>query len=242
MAMAALPWTGLAESGFRVSPETGLELGNKASPANGGKKERKPEAVGEKKPTEILCSKETTFDGKTRIAVFVGDVKVTDPQFNLVCQKLTAYLKKEAGPEKAAAKSGTAGAISSPAPSPVAKAEGKPKGDNKSEASGLDRAVAEGEVVITQDKMDPNSGEVTHYVGRGAKADYNSATGDMVLTGWPQIQQGLNNQVATEEGTIMIMNREGHLRTQGRSKTILQSDSDKSDKNDKNKAETANKP
>jgi lipopolysaccharide export system protein LptA len=84
--------------------------------------------------------------------------------------------------------------------------------------------VAEGNVIITQDKVDEKTGEITHYIGKGAKADYNAITGEMTLTGWPQIQQGLNNQVATEEGTVMIMNKDGHLRTVGRSKTVIQAD------------------
>jgi len=255
LALAAFSATSLAESGFRVSTETGLETGTQATPAKPAKKAKQPSAVGEKKPTEITCSKESTFDGKTRIVVFVGDVKVADPQFNLTCDKLTAYLKKgpETGggaPGKSAAKT-TPEATATPAATPEGAAKSESKKNDPSEASGLDRAVAEGSVIIIQDKVDPNSGEVTHYVGKGAKADYNSSTGEMVLSGWPQIQQGLNNQVATEEGTIMIMNRDGHLRTQGKSKTVLKSDSDeaKTDatnsdapQTDKTKAELVTKP
>ena len=237
--MSAGATSSLAQSGFHVTPETGLESGFGDTTAKTAKKQ--PAPVAEKKPTEINCSKETTFDGKTRIVVFVGDVKVEDPQFNLTCDKLTAHLKK--GPEAAAPGGAKPDAKSAPSatpePSPAAKGEGKKNA--AAEASGLDRAVAEGSVVIIQDKVDPNTGEVTHYVGKGAKADYDSNTGDMILSGWPQIQQGLNNQVATEESTIMIMNREGRLRTQGKSKTVLQSESNtaKTDKTDKSKAEVA---
>ena len=36
---------------------------------------------------------------------------------------------------------------------------------------------------------------------------------------WPSIQQGINNQVATEESTIMILKNSGQSRTVGGSKT-----------------------
>ncbi len=244
LAVAILPWTGVAQNGFKVSPETGLESGTAGEDAA---KPKKAKAAGDadagpKKPTEITASKETTFNEQTRIAVFTGDVKVNDPQFNLTADKLTAYLKKPAPePDKktarknkeAAAAAAAAGA--SPIPVKDPKAASPAKADaNNGPGSGLERAVAEGNVIITQDKVDEN-GQVTHYIGKGAKADYNATTGDMVLTGWPQIQQGVNNQVATEEGTVMIMNRNGQLKTYGASKTVIQ---DQSEMNPKSSATT----
>ena len=198
-----------AASDFRVTPETGLEIGNE-SPGAATKAKPKPAAV-EKKTTEITCTGETTFDAKAGMAVFIKEVKVNDPQFALSADKLTAYLKKAA---KEAVKSSAA-----PSPTPAAKPD-----DAASPASGLERAVAEGNVVITQDKVDEKTGEVTHYIGKGARADYNATTGEMTLSGWPQIQQGLNNQVATEEGTVMKMDKDGHLTTKGPSMTVIKSE------------------
>ena len=201
----------LAENDFRISTaETGLELGTEA-PKPSSKKNPQPAAVAEKKATEITCTGETTFDAKAGMAVFIKEVKVNDPQFALTADKLTAYLKKSA---KDGAKEGT------PAPSPTPAA----KADAVAPASGLDRAVAEGHVVITQDKVDEKTGETTHYIGKGARAEYEAGTGKMTLSGWPQIQQGLNNQVATEEGTIMTMDKEGHLTTKGPSMTVIKSE------------------
>lgn len=218
LALAALiglmPVAVRAQNDFRVTNATGLELDGGA-PKSATKK-TKPSPVGEKKATEITCDGETTFDAKAGMAVFVKNVKVTDPQFSLVTEKLTAYLKKAV---KETVKNGVQ-AAAAPNSNPVAA-----KLDDAAPASGLERAVAEGGVVISQDKVDEKTGEVTRYIGRGAKADYNAATGEMILSGWPQIQQGLNNQVATEEGTIMIMNRDGHLTTKGGTKTVIQSDS-----------------
>jgi len=201
----------LAENDFKVSTETGLELGSD-TPKPVAEKKAKPTADAEKKATEITCTGETTFDAKAGMAVFIKEVKVNDPQFALTADKLTAYLKKTA---KEAVKDGTP----APSPTPTAKPDAA-----ASPASGLERAVAEGNVVITQDKVDEKTGEVTHYIGKGAKADYNAVTSEMTLSGWPQIQQGLNNQVATEEGTIMIMNKDGHLTTKGPSMTVIKSE------------------
>ena len=203
-----------AQSGFLVTPQTGLEPenSNAAKPAD---KKTKPAADVEKKATEITCSGETLFDVKAGMAVFIKEVKIVDPQFSLNADKLTAYLKKTVKPEAKPA----ANASPAPAPTPSPKPD-----DAAAPASGLERAVAEGNVLISQDKVDEKTGEITHYIGKGAKADYNALTGEMTLSGWPQIQQGLNNQVATEEGTVMIMNKDGHLRTVGRSKTVIQAE------------------
>ena len=224
LAAFLLPVPGVrAQNGFSVSNETGLELnapGRKTAAKPVGEKKDKP-AAEDRKATEITSTGETTFDAKAGMATFVQDVKVTDPQFGLTADKLTVYLKKTGkDPLKGAASA-------APAPTATPKPEGKPeaKADGKGDAaSGLERAIAEGHVIITQDKVDEKTGEVTHYIGKAHKADYNALSGEMTLSGWPQIQQGLNNQVATEEGTVMIMDRDGHLRTKGPSATVIKSD------------------
>ena len=205
-------WAG---NDFRISTsETGLELGNEA-PKVDAKQKPKAAPAAEKKATEITCTGETTFDAKAGMAVFIQEVKVNDPQFALTADKLTAYLKKSS---KEAAKSGASTPAPTSSPTPAAKSE------TAEPASGLDRAVAEGNVVITQDKVDEKTGEITHYIGKGARADYDANTGKMTLSGWPQIQQGLNNQVSTEEGTVMIMDKDGHLTTKGPSMTVIKSE------------------
>lgn len=215
---------------FLVTPQTGLELDNPSAAPKPADKKTKPAATAnaEKKATEITCSGETLFDVKAGMATFVKEVKIADPQFALSADKLTVYLKKavkEAKPEantdakKEAKPDVETAATPAAAPNPTPKADAP-----ATSASGLERAVAEGNVIISQDKVDEKTGEITHYIGKGAKADYNALSGEMTLSGWPQIQQGLNNQVATEEGTVMIMNKDGHLRTVGRSKTVIQAE------------------
>lgn len=205
-ALATAPMVGNAQE-FRVDTSTtGLELDKPAEAKSDSKKDKESEAP-KKAPTEITASKETTFDEKTRTVVFIGDVTVKDAEFNLTCEKLTAILKKEGSADK------------DKNAAPVAEAAGgkEPAG------GGLERAVAEGKVFIVQEKPD-EKGNITRYVGRAARVEYIAGSGDVILTGWPQIQQGLNNQVATEEGTKMILNKNGKLTTTGGSKTVIASD------------------
>lgn len=154
-------------------------------------------------PTEITASKEASFDAKSHQAVFVGDVVVKDAQFNLSADRLTATLRNEEADQKAESKAVEKGAT-----------------------SGLEKAVAEGNVIIIQEKPGEDGKEPTRYIGKGEKAEYDTVTGELKLTGWPQIQQGINNHVATEASTIMILNKDGRMKTLGRSKTVIKEKTD----------------
>jgi len=187
-------------------------------------------SLAPKQPTEITAQDETTFDEKSHMAVFIGKVVVIDPQFHLTCDKLTAYLKSGSQKHEAAA---TPHPTPSKSRKPAGKGDKGEKADSgASSGGGLDHAIAVGNVLVTQEKKDPSTGEVTHYLGKGTKGDYDANTGDMKLTGWPEMEQGLNKQVATTEGTIMIMNREGGVKTFGPSKSVIvdQSENKKDDK------------
>ena len=163
-----------------------------------------------KGPTEISAL-EATFDQKTNQAVFIGEVEVKDPEFNVKCDRLTAHLKS-------ASKLKAGDPPDPKAPKPVAPA--KPKGGG----GGLHRAVAEanpgGRVIIVQDKKDAD-GTIQHSAGEADKATYDAVTGDIVLTGMPEIQQGINRVVATARGTVMTLNRDGHMNAKGPHKTII---------------------
>jgi len=170
-----------------------------------------PAAKKPKGATEIK-SDTVDYDQKSQQAVFIGRVVVHDPEFDLTCEKLTAFLKND----KAAA-SQTAPATPAPAP----KAGDAPK----KKSGGLDRAVAEGNVVITQDKLD-GDGKPTKSVGRSARADYSATTGEMILSGNPEVQQGINTCVATAPGTKMYMKRDGKMRVDGPSTMIIRDQGD----------------
>ena len=193
----------------------------KAAPAAGDAAKKTAAKAGDqnKGPTEITSTKEATFDNKTHQAVFIGNVHVKDPEFTITCQKLTAFLR-DTGGEKSASPAPKPRTIPSPTPS-AAKTN-----DDNGPGGGLDRAVAEGNVVIVQEKPGENGGPPKRYIGKAERADYDAATGDVKLTGWPQIQQGINTQIATEASTVMIMNRDGRMKTQGGSKTVIQEETE----------------
>jgi hypothetical protein len=159
------------------------------------------------------------YDEKTRIAIFTGEdygVFVKDPSFTVYCDKLTAHMRKASSPAPP-----IPGAKPTPTPEGKAAASPTPRGN------GLQRAVAEGNsdrpVVIVQDKPAANGEAAQHSVGIALKADYNADTGDVVLTGWPRVTQGVNTQIATAPYTVMIMNKDGHtMKTHGPSRSVIQ--------------------
>ncbi len=184
------------------------------------KKETKPEKKA-KGPTEIVAL-EATFDQKGHIAIFIGDVVVTDPEFIVQADKLTAFLKHDDKPTD-----GAAPRVAAPAAVPA------PNGDKDrkpAKGGGLERAIAEADpgkvVTVTQEKMELD-GSTSRSVGHGKKVHYDSITGDITLYGKPDVQQGINTCVASEEGTIMILNRDGKMRVTGAHKTVIAEKLDK---------------
>ena len=85
---------------------------------------------------------------------------------------------------------------------------------------GLELVEAFGKVILVQDNVDSN-GKVVRATGRAEQAIYDPKTGNITLKIWPSVQHGVNLQEATEEGTIMILNRAGKSETQGPSKTSI---------------------
>lgn len=92
---------------------------------------------------------------------------------------------------------------------------------------GIEVAVATGNVIIVQENTD-NNGKKSKAIGRAGSATYIPATGNVTLRIWPSVQQGVNNQVATEEGTVMVLNRDGRSQTTGGSKTVISDNGEES--------------
>lgn len=84
--------------------------------------------------------------------------------------------------------------------------------------SGIERAIAEGNVVIVQQTKNP---EEKGAVGRSRQAEYIPATGTITLSGSPEITQGINRHIATSPETRMILNRDGKATTDGPSRTVI---------------------
>lgn len=84
--------------------------------------------------------------------------------------------------------------------------------------SGIERAVAEGNVVIVQQTSSPTE---KGAIGRAREAVYVPSTGIVTLSGWPEVQQGINRHVATTPATRMVLHRDGRATTEGASKTLI---------------------
>jgi lipopolysaccharide export system protein LptA len=164
-----------------------------------------------KGPTVITAVDGATFDQKTHEAVFFGQVVVNDPEFNVTCDKLTAFLKHE--DPKAAGDKPKPAADPPPAAAPD-------KAGKNDKGGKLDHALAEGHVIITQDKVETD-GTISHNVGHGEQATYDSASGDIVLIGMPQVEQGINTCIALEKTTRIILNRDGKMRVIGPHKSVI---------------------
>jgi len=214
------PLLGKTETGLDTSIGQRKSLGYEGTPIAA---KRGDEPAKKSKGQTEITSLEATFDQKSSVAVFLGEVVVKDPEFTVNCDRLTAYLKKKSTTERPAAAAGPTSANPPPAnPRPANAGVGKPADDSK--GGGLERAVAEANsgniVVVTQDKVEAD-GSITKNIGKGRKVTYDAATGNIVLTGNPNIQQGINLFVATDENTVMTLNRNGQVKFDGPTKTIL---------------------
>jgi len=158
----------------------------------------------------VITARDTDFQEKQHIAVFTNKVVVNNASFSLLCDKMTAYLAHKSPAEKAAPKPAT--------PPPAAK--GKVGAMAGPDNDALEKAVAEGAVQVSQDKMD-DSGNITHSVGHGKKAVYEKSTGTIALMGMPDVQQGDNLCVATAESTIIYMYRDGRMWADGPHKITI---------------------
>ncbi len=176
----------------------------------------------EQEPTIITATEKATFDGPTKVAVLYGDVKVKSPQFKLSADKLTVYFKKDT---PASPKDPTKNpAASPPASRPHATPSPKPPtlAPAASQGGDIDKVIAEGNVLIETDRADNNGGPPTHYSGKADKVVYTPATGEAVLTGMPQLQQGMNTMEAADNSTVISLSRDGNMDAKGPVKMNIQ--------------------
>jgi hypothetical protein len=88
----------------------------------------------------------------------------------------------------------------------------------------LEKAIAEKNVGVVREKPDPKGGPPSKAIGLSEKAVYTSSDGNVVLTGTPRVQQGLDTHIATSPDTVMILNQDGQLTTHGPSRTEIRQD------------------
>ena len=169
--------------------------------------------------TEILATTGADFDAKERVAVFKGDVRVNDPRFQLACDRLTVFLSK-------ATTDGT-GKDASPASGNTPPANGggntNPGGaTDQNGRGGIDHAKAEGHVIIIQKRPPSKPGEeVKVSIGRATEADFDNKTGDMVLIGWPSVEQNGNTHVALAQSTTMTLHKDNSMTSVGPTRTVV---------------------
>ena len=183
-----------------------------------------------KGPTEIT-SRETQFDGQSRTGVFIGTVKVIDPDFTMTTDKLTVHMAKQedgGGLSSAEADGNVIIVHANEAKNKAGTDAGGAATPNPSPTPAINSALA--------DPPGPGASPTPPLVlstGRAQKALYDAKDQSVTLIGWPQITQGVNTHISTEEGTRMILYRDGRLKTIGGSRTIIQ---------DKSQANTAAPP
>jgi lipopolysaccharide export system protein LptA len=181
-----------------------------------------------KGPTEITAKEEVDFDANAHTAIFVGNVKVIDPQFTMTTDKLTVWMNKQedgGGIKDAQAdgnviivhvnqskdKTQTADGSASPRTTPVANTAVTPSATTFGNAS-----------VFGSPSPNPSATPPVLDTGRAQKALYNAKQDAVTLIGWPQVTQGMNTHIATEEGTRMVLYRDGRLQTFGPSRTVIE--------------------
>ncbi|MGF1656416.1 MAG: LptA/OstA family protein [Verrucomicrobiales bacterium] len=88
------------------------------------------------------------------------------------------------------------------------------------QGGGMSRAVATGNVRILKVRVEDGKRKVARGIGR--HLDYDATTGRAVLTGRPQVQEGFNLHIAEDDSTVMILNRDGRLTTEGKARVVFQ--------------------
>ncbi len=215
--LLALDTAAPAQSGARnpAPPRSGLDIsGIESLPDSNA-----PRAKSEKRPTGPveITAHEATYDNRTNIAIFSNEVVVKHPEFGLSSDRLTVtikstFLKNMDQPDGKA--------------KPAEEKNKAPAEKPKSNEGALEKVVAEGHVIMTQDKLDGN-GMPQRYTGKAARAVYESKTDTLKLYGWPQISQSIGGNiskqiVAREESCVIILDRAGKIEVKGYHTSTLQ--------------------
>jgi lipopolysaccharide export system protein LptA len=187
----------------------------------------------------IIDANRLFFDPDSGFGVFVDDVVLTHPEFNLTADELEIYMNKEEpkddpknGGNGDAAAQGvppsngpTAGELALQGAADAKPGAGELAPSQRKEGGNIKTAIARGKKVLIT-KMSP---EGIPQTGIGREAVYDGATGNMILRGWPQIQKGNNLTVAKEATTYFIIKENGHFHAEGgrASTSIVQGDKQK---------------
>jgi lipopolysaccharide export system protein LptA len=204
-----------AQAGATKSPAGKKSAAAKPSPGSsptpgqadlfGGSSDKRPTG-----PTEITASQEAQFDTKARTGVFIGNVKVVDPQFTLTSNRLTVHLNRdeEGGGLSEADAEGSVVIVH------VNQPKTQPQsGQTAAAPSPAARPAGAGPIQGQQP---------TTSIGKADKALYEAKDGSITLTGWPQVTQGANTHIATSPGVKMVLYKDGRMQTYGSTRTLIE--------------------
>jgi lipopolysaccharide export system protein LptA len=165
-------------------------------------------------PTEITATQEAQFDVKTRTGIFIGNVKVVDPQFTLTSNRLTVHLNKDedgGGLNEAEAQGNV-----------VIVHVNQPKTPAQPAQTAVASAPAAGSAAKGPTPAAPAPAQQpTTSVGKAENAVYVAKDGSITLTGWPQVTQGVNTHIATAPGVKMVIYKDGKMQTYGSTRTLI---------------------
>jgi lipopolysaccharide export system protein LptA len=165
-----------------------------------------------KGPTEITATQEAQFDTKTRTGVFIGNVKVIDPQFTLTSDRLTVHLNKDedGGGLNEADAQGNVVIVHVNQP----KTQGPP-----AQTASVPTPAA---TTTTTGPAPAQAQQPPTSVGKADNALYEAKDGSITLTGWPQVTQGANTHIAMAPGVRMVLYKDGRMQTYGSTRTLIE--------------------
>lgn len=202
---AANPSTASAPTPVGASPSALPPLGN-AEKAGGT-------------PVGVIEADQTDFDLNRSLFIYRGNVRARHPEFYIECEELEVEMIREDAQAPADGNAKVKGAAKGePKTSSASKtaAAGK-SGPSAPEPPPIRRAVARGPMVV----IEKRSAEGDIQQGRCRRLEYDGKTGEITLRDYPQVQKGNVLHVATTADTVMIFDRAGSLRTQGRPRTMI---------------------
>jgi lipopolysaccharide export system protein LptA len=165
-----------------------------------------------KGPTEITATQEAQFDTKSRTGVFIGNVKVVDPQFTLTSDRLTVHLNRDedGGGLNDAEAQGNVVIVHINQP----KTQAQPA-QTAGASTVVTRTAATGSTPA-------QTQQPTTSTGKSQNALYQAKDGSIILTGWPQVTQGGNTHIATAPGVKMVLYKDGRMQTYGSTRTLIE--------------------
>ena len=213
--LATLTAAAFAQDPEVVKPGQGAKL---AVPSVPGANPVAAKSKKESGPTVIVSDK-GSFKSSSQVAEFSGTVNVKGPGYGISCDRLSIKLKKKPAP-------GT-----TPVPAPAAK-----PGEESALGDDIEEAIAEGNVVITQDKPGKDGGAASRYLATGQRAVFSSGTNALIITGWPKILdtkggKPVKQTNALEAGARVTLFQSNDMNFDGgRSEVILFGDEKNKDK------------